>query len=217
MSEEELEFEEIPEEEISEELVEEPQEIMAHEEGVESEEEEFVLGTEEEEVEKGLREERFIEEEVEDEGGISLSTEELDGIIEGSETIQTSPFDQISKDFSNNYNVDEILIFKKEDQRFICAGASSQEGKEIFFEHHEPIIEKVRELKKDIFIPKDIYRFKPLLNKDEEFFKEIDGMYLKGKFENDELSELIILFMKKNNEKTKEELYHISNKIIALI
>ena len=151
-----------------------------------------------------------------DETQIALSDDELSNIFEDSETLQISPYDQISREYATNFKVDNIFIFKNENNIFNIIG-SSKDNINISFSYDEPIIQKLTELKKDIYIPQGIYKFQPLLEKNEEFISQIEGIYLKPKFEGPKLEYIIAFFLNRGKSYDKDMLLNISNKIAALI
>ncbi|MCX8059029.1 MAG: hypothetical protein N3A58_06405 [Spirochaetes bacterium] len=206
--------------ELSEEIVSTEEEKTSEEIELPSLEEEPKISEEEIELpsleEQTLTEEKIPESLETEDKDIALSDKEISDIFQDAETKQISPFDQISKEYAINFKIDNIIILKNENNKFVTVG-SSNENFSLTFDNDEPLIEKLLELKKDIYIPQGIYKFKPLLDKDEDFFSNIDGIYLKPKFEGIKLNNIICFFLKKGKTYDKEILLNIANKISALI
>ncbi|MEJ5273569.1 MAG: hypothetical protein WH035_05520, partial [Spirochaetota bacterium] len=127
------------------------------------------------------------------------------------------PYDDLCSSFVSKYNVDAIAFFKSEMDVFTCGGASDKRFAKIQFEADEPIIEKLSSLRKDIFIPEGIDKFQPLLQKDEELFSEFNAMYIHGIFDEGQLLGAIFIFTSTENQKDKEEYFHIASKLSELI
>lgn len=127
------------------------------------------------------------------------------------------PYDDLCSSFVSKYNVDAIAFFKSEMDVFTCGGTSDKRFAKIQFEADEPIIEKLSSLRKDIFIPEGINKFQPLLQKDEELFSEFNAMYIHGIFDEGQLLGAIFIFTSSENQKDKEEYFHIASKLSELI
>ena len=126
-------------------------------------------------------------------------------------------FDDICSSFSSKHNLDNIAFYRAEGDLFVCNGSSDERFHNISFSRDEPLIEKLINLRKDIFIPEGLNKFQPLLSKNRELFENSSSMYMKGIFDEGELLGIIFIFSNIGNEKDKEEYYHIASKVAEMV